>query len=394
MDSDKSKNTTETSSTPTPPSAPSTPEGTPPVVPPAATPSSTPTPAPASPNATPPTPPNPPGTESKQKSSSNVLFLVGGLLILAAAVLGGLYFFMGHKSEKNGQDKTATAGNKPVIKLAVNPWQASELNAAIAKIILEEKMGYKVQLIQVDEYKQWPALAKGELDGALEVWPSGHTDDIKKYIDTDKSVEDGGPLGPVGKIGWYIPKYLVEQHPDLATWKGFADPKNTALFASGSANGTFYTGDPTWTQYDDQIIKNLHLPFAVKTLGSEDALIKQVDLTYNKKLPIVFYFWTPHWAHAVYDLVPVELPAYTDDCYKNLKGGVNCDYPKDPLKKVFATGLKTKAPDAYQFLKKFNYTNEDQIRMLASEQLKKQKPEEVARNWINNNEAVWSLWIQ
>ena len=26
------------------------------------------------------------------------------------------------------------------------------------------------------------------------------------------------------------------------------------------------------------------------------------------------YWWTPQWANAKYDLVEVELPAYTDEC--------------------------------------------------------------------------------
>lgn len=339
----------------------------------------------------PPTPPSqPPQPEKAGKKSFKLLFLLSAVLI-AVGVLLVAYFVTGNKTTPPQQQSVA---KKPTIKLAVNPWKASELNAMIAKILLEEKMGYSVQLVNIDEFKQWPSLAKGDIHAALEVWPSGHKDDITKYIVNDKSVIDGGLLGPVGKIGWYIPKYLVTEHPDLATWEGFKDPKNTVLFASASGKGQFYTGDPTWTQYDDQIIKNLTLPFEVQTLGSEDALIKKVDELYTQKKAVVFYFWTPHWAHAVYDLVPVELPVYNEDCYKDLKSGVNCDYPKDPLQKVFWSGLEGYAPDAYQFLKKFNYTNEDQIRMLAALQLKKQSTEEAARNWINNNEAVWQLWIQ
>jgi glycine betaine/proline transport system substrate-binding protein len=329
--------------------------------------------------------------ESGGKNFSG-LFLGLGLLIVVVLISAAGALFLSHKTQT---PQKATVAQKPVIKLAVNPWKASELNANIAKVILEEKMGYKVQLVPVDEYKQWPLLAKGELHASLEVWPSGHKDDITKYIKSDKTVENGGALGPIGKIGWYIPRYLMNEHPELATWKGFIDPKNAALFAvAPGGKGQFYTGDPTWTQYDAEIIKNLGLPFEVQTLGSEDALIKKIDQTYAQKKPIVFYFWTPHWAHAVYDLVPVELPAYTDACYKDLKNGVNCDYPRDPLQKVFWSGFKDYAPDAYQFLRKFNYTNDDQIRMLAALELKKQSTAQVARDWVRNNEAVWQLWMQ
>jgi glycine betaine/proline transport system substrate-binding protein len=336
---------------------------------------------------------NPPNKNdlSVKKGYLKKIFLSITLFLVIFISFISVYLFLGKRTLDTNEKKIS---QKPVIKLAVNPWQASELNAQIAKILLEEQMGFSVQLIPVDEFAQWESLAKGDIDASLEIWPSGHKNDINKYIKSEKTVEDAGGLGPIGKMGWYIPMYLRNEHPELTTWEGFKDPKNIALFAdSGNGVGQFYTGDPTWIQYDDQIIKNLGLNFEVKVLGSEDALIKKVDIAYNQKKPIVFYFWTPHWAHVLYDLAPVQLPVYTDECYSNLKGGVNCDYPSDQLMKVFWIGFKNYAPTAYQFLKNMNYTNQDQIGMLASVQIDKNSVEQVARNWITKNESVWKLWI-
>ena len=41
-----------------------------------------------------------------------------------------------------------------------------------------------------------------------------------EYIEKQKVVEDGGPIGVVGRIGWYMPTYMVTAHPELATWEG------------------------------------------------------------------------------------------------------------------------------------------------------------------------------
>jgi hypothetical protein len=90
-------------------------------------------------------------------------------------------------------------------------------------------------------------MAGGALHACLEVWPSGHAADIEEYIETDHAVQSAGPLGVVGKIGWYVPTYMVAQHPELVTWEGFTDPDNAALFrmpATGS-KGQFLAGDPT-----------------------------------------------------------------------------------------------------------------------------------------------------
>lgn len=290
---------------------------------------------------------------------------------------------------------TATP-TRPIVKLAVSPWVASEINAVVAKILLEEKMGIQVEIVPIDEYAQWDALAKGELHAGLEVWPSGHGENIKKYIQEEKSVEDGGPLGPVGKISWYIPSYLRRDHPELATWEGFKDPANVALFATAETGGKgrFLAGDPSWVQYDADIIRNLGLDFTVVRLNSEEALLAALDSAYKKQEPILLYFWTPHWAHTIYDLVPVELPPYSDACYaKKAEGGINCDYPSDPLFKIFWSDFKTYSPQAYQFLKKMNYSNLDQIAMLAVVQLEGKSVEEAARGWIAENEQVWKAWL-
>ncbi|MCX6046142.1 MAG: ABC transporter substrate-binding protein [Chloroflexi bacterium] len=296
-----------------------------------------------------------------------------------------------------GGDAAATvapAADKITIKLAANPWSASALNVNVAKILLE-KIGYSVEITDIDENAQWAALASGDLHASLEVWPSGHQKNITDYIDT-KQVENGGPLGPVGKIGWYIPTYMVEAHPELATWEGFKKPENAKLFATAETgdSGQFLAGDPGWVQYDTDIIKNLGLALKVVQSGSETAVLSAVDAAYSRKAPILFYFWTPHSVHAKYQLTEVKLPEYTPECYaKATEGGVACDYPADVLFKIFWPALKDKAPEAYQLLKNMNYTTKDQIDMMAAVDLKKQTTEEAAQAWVEANEKVWSAWM-
>ncbi len=291
---------------------------------------------------------------------------------------------------------TVATGAKPIIKLAENPWSASSLNVAVAKILLEEKLGYKVEIVTIGESAQWPAIANGDLDASLEVWPSGHAEDIAEYIDKQKVVENGGPLGPVGKIGWYIPSYLLANHPELATWEGLKKPENVALFATAETGkqGQFLTGDPSWTQYDADIIRNLGLDFKVVTAGSEEAVLAALDAAYSRKAPILFYFWTPHWVHAKYDLTEVKLPPYSKECYaKAASGGVACDYPPDNLFKIFSTKLAQKAPDAYTLLKNMNYSTGDQIKMIAAVELDNKSVEQAARDWLDANQSTWQAWL-
>ncbi len=290
------------------------------------------------------------------------------------------------------------ARSGPII-LVENPWTASSLNVNVAKLILEKEMGYEGEIILLDESVQWVAIGAGDAHASLEVWPSGHQQNVEKYINELGVVVNGGPLGPVGKIGWYIPTYMLDDHPELATWEGFLDPANAALFATAETGdkGQFLAGAPGWTQYDEQIIANLGLNLEVVYAGSEEAILAAVKSAYRRQEPILFYFWTPHSIHAEYDLTEVALPEYTDECYAGVAEGktedVACDYPADELFKIFWAGLEEAYPDVFAFLSAMNYTTEDQIAMVAAVELDGLTPEEAAEAWVEENEDLWREWL-
>ncbi|MGQ0602797.1 MAG: ABC transporter substrate-binding protein [Anaerolineales bacterium] len=283
------------------------------------------------------------------------------------------------------------AAPKPTIKLAANPWDGSRVNVEVAKILLTKELGYTVEIVEIDENGQFPALASGDLSATLEIWPSGHAQDRIDYIDSGK-LEDLGALGVVGKISWYIPTYMLQKNPELATWEGFK--ASGAMFKTAETGdlGQFLGGDPSFVQYDEQIITNLGLPLKVVYAGSEQAILSALDAAYARQEPVLFYFWTPHAIHAKYDLTPVKLPDYTDACYADT-AKVACDYPPDVLYKAGNAKLKTDAPEAYTLLKNMNYTTKDQINMLADITANGKTPEAAAQTWVDANKSVWEKWL-
>jgi glycine betaine/proline transport system substrate-binding protein len=314
------------------------------------------------------------------------LAVIGAALVLLGAGCGEDEPAPG---EKPGQDVT--------LRIAVNPWTGSAVNANVAKILLEREYGYNVELVDIDENAQFPEIASDKLDASLEVWPSGHAADINRYIEgrrggplRDGGIIDAGRLGLIGNIGWWIPTYLVEEHPELARWQGLRGGEDLV-------NGEFLAGDPTFVSYDREIIKNLGLNLRVVNTGSERALLRAIDEAYSAKRPFLTYFYTPHWAHAKYDLTEVQLPAYDEECEEAARDrdgqGYDCDYANDVLFKMVWLGLQDKAPEAYSFLKKFNYTTDDQQEIAFEADSQGLSVGQAAQQWIEQNPNVWRPWL-
>jgi len=299
-----------------------------------------------------------------------------------------------------GDDSEAAGGggDKPTITLVANAWTASALNVAVAEQLIESELGYAVETVTVDENEaMFTGLADGSLDAVLEVWPSGLTDTETAFMD-DGSVVAIGELGAVGEIGWFVPSYVIDEHPELATWEGYGSDDAAALFSTASTGdrGRFLGTDPSYSQFDEQIIENLGLPFQVEYSGSEPATVAELDARVAANEPILMYWWTPTAAVAKYDLVKVDLPAYTEECGEHAASGdglVDCDYPEDVLIKLASGRLEEKAPDIYAFLQKFTITTEDQLEMLPSAEIEQEPVADVAAAWIDDHQDTWKAWL-
>ena len=295
-----------------------------------------------------------------------------------------------------GGDPTGKTG--AAITLAVNPWTGSAVNANVAKVVLEAQLGTTVNLVDLDENATWVGMDKGEVDGVLEVWPSGHAADVQTYVTDKKSVVCMGLLGPAAKIGWYVPTAVVKEHPELATWQGFADPKLAKLFATPESGdlGQFLMGDPSYVTFDEQIIANLKLPLKYVVAGSESALLTAIDKAVADKTPLLLQFWKPHWKQLKVELTEVKLPDLTHACLDSAKaadGKYACDYAADTLFKAASAGLAKKNPAAFSFLEKFSLTTDQQSQIAGYVDADGMTPLDAAKKWVDANPDVVKGWL-
>ena len=107
---------------------------------------------------------------------------------------------------------------------------------------------------------------------------------------------------------------------------------------------------------------------------------------------LIGYFWEPQYIHAEVPMKRVALPPYKEGCDKD-KAKVACDYPPYTLNKIARAKWVEAGGPAVDFLKKFNWTNDDQNQVAADIAAGKSY-DEAAKNWIDKNQDKVKAWLQ
>ena len=292
-----------------------------------------------------------------------------------------------------GATTAASSGtSKPCGKVTINEasWVGSSANVYVVKNLLETKLKCNVSITKIAEIPVFQAMSDGKVDVVLEDWQ--HTPEYQKYEKQLGTVVDVGSNGVVGHIGWYTPKYVVDEHPELATWEGLKTQWSLFKSPEAGGKGMLLDGDPSYVTNDEPLVKNLGLNLKVVYAGGEASQITQVRQAYKSKKPILFYWYTPQWLNAELELAEVKLPERTEGCDADAKK-VKCAYPDYDLRKLASKKFVDSGSPAVDVVKKFKWTADDQNAVAVMIARDKMKPDEAAAKWVQENTDKVSAWL-
>ncbi|MEV0163792.1 ABC transporter substrate-binding protein [Nonomuraea fuscirosea] len=318
--------------------------------------------------------------------------LFAGLMAVAfaAAGCGGATVDSSSTSTAAPQAGASSAAAGGTVKIAINPWVGYEASANVVAYLLKNELKYNVELPEIKEQLAWEGFETGDVDVIIENW--GHPDLKKQFIEEKKTAQEAGSTGNKGIIGWYVPKWMADKYPDITDYKNLNKYADLFKTSESGGKGQLLDGDPSYVTNDEALVKNLKLNFKVVTGGSEAALLKSATQAQEQKKALLFYFWTPHWIFDKVDLVRVNLPAWTEGCDADPKK-VACDYPEMDLDKIVSTKFAQTGGKAYELVKNFSWTNEDQNAVANDMTNNGMTGEEAAKKWIEANTAKWQAWI-
>jgi glycine betaine/proline transport system substrate-binding protein len=299
------------------------------------------------------------------------------------------------KEEPTGGGDGGAAAGKDCGNVIINEnaWAGSTANVYIAKAVLEDELGCEVEVTKLAEIPVFQAMADGKVDAVLEDWQ--HVDEYEQYIEKQKTVVMGGPLGVEGHIGWFTPQYVMDENPEFKTWEGLKGKEDVF-------NNEFLGGDPSYVQKDKELIKALGLDLKHVTAGAEPAQVARWSQAYKQEEPVLFYWYTPQYLNQEYDLAEVKLPPRTEankDCKDDAKEGgdpeqYKCEYDITIINKLFSKKFADSGSPAYDVLSKMELTNEDQELVAKAIAGDKQDPEEAGADWVADNQDKVQAWLE
>ena len=223
----------------------------------------------------------------------------------------------------------------------------------------------------------------------------------------DKYVEDAGTVAHnqpyAGTQQMYVPAYLSDK---IKSFKDLKDPAIAALFdKDGNGKGEYWAGDASWpitkiwqVKMKDYGLSDLWEPEIVS-----DATFKaQLKAAYDNQKPILFYYWTPEWIHAAYDLTPLQEPNYTEGCMELKLDGEDwletskaaCATPDAAVYVAYSKSLEKRNPDVARFLSQIKLDPAAVNGWILKVGRDKMDPQDVAEDWIAANMDTVNEWIK
>ena len=292
------------------------------------------------------------------------------------------------------------------VKIADMNWNSASLIANIDKFILEHGYDCDTELVPGDTMPTGTSMIeKGEPDIAPELWSNALKDALDKGIAENRLVKAGQSLSDGGEEGFWVPEYMVEQFPEVATIEGVIKHAKDFPHPEDDSVSGFYGCPAGWNCQisSSNLFRALNLEeagFELIDPGSAAGLSGSISRAYERQEPWLGYYWAPTAILGKYKMVKVDFGTGVDlEEFTGCTTQENCldpkptMYPPSPVDTVTTTDFKKRAPQAFEYLAKRSFTNNEMNSLLAWMEDNQADGQYAAENFMFNHEAVWSAWV-
>lgn len=289
-------------------------------------------------------------------------------ILMMIIVSVAAFVFIGCGQEGGSAKKTAN--------LVYANWEEGIAYTHLAKVVLEDKMGYDVTITASDVAPAYASVAAGDMDAFMETWlPTLHKDYIEKYGD---DLTDLGHVYEGTLSGLAVPQYMLDAGittvSDLLSEEAMSKLDKTITGIDAGAGIMSTT--------ENKLMPSYGLTDAGYSLmaSSGPAMMAALKDAYESEEWIVVTAWKPHSMFGYFDMDFLE----QDGEQVWGAGNIHITGRKD---------VKEDKPELAQFLSNMQLTTAEVGSLMVAIAESSASEEEAAREWLKDNMEVVEDWI-
>lgn len=288
-------------------------------------------------------------------------------LILIIAFMGVMLLGCGGQNSADNGTKPGTDQQPQQVTLLYVEWACATATTHVAADILENEMGYQVELIPVSAALMYEGLANDDGDGMLCAWlPITHEEYMNKL---GSELVDLGPNMEGAKLALTVPEYV--EINSIEEMNEVKDKFNGEIIGIDPGAGIMGRAE--------QAIEDYNLDYTLME-GSDATMVAALKTAIDRNKWIVVTGWIPHWKFAAWDLKTLEDP--------KLSFGED-----ETINTLVRTGLQADMPEVYEFLDNFHWTPDDLSRAMVLAEENDNDSKAAASQWVEENQELVQSWL-
>ena len=277
-------------------------------------------------------------------------------------------------------------------------WTSAQLQNHIARHIVENGYGYPTIAVSDTTLQSLQALRDGDSHVMMEIWLPRLSLVWEEARESGEVFSPGTSLGNDWRSAFVIPAYLQAQHPGLDSVEDLKDQRYKDLFKTAETGGkarlvSCVIGWDCAGVNAEQVeayglADHVHMVNPI----SGQALDASLNDAYEKQEPWLGFQWGTSDPALLLDLVRLEEPEYSDECWRTTKA---CAYEDSTILIGVNSSLPDLAPDVVEFLRHWDFSIDVHLRSVVRwlDSNPEASREDAALHWLGSNVDVWSGWV-
>jgi len=326
---------------------------------------------------------------SEERTNSTKRILSPGMtaLVLASILLCVLTIpFSCGKTEPASSAESTPPRSRTVLTLVHPEWSTEIASANLFQAVLQERMGYTVELLALPVEEMWSRVASGEADILTGAWlPATQRDYYEEY---GSSLDDLGPNLEGARIGLVVPTHTPgrqtgpsgQNSRELVSIRSIEELKTTSDRFDGRIVGIESGAGIMARTRDAMDAYALTTDFYLEESDEERMVRRLSEAVYSGQW-IVFTGWRPHRIFELYNLRFLEDP-------RGIFG------QNEAIHTMVRRGFREEHPEIHAVLSRIHYSPEQLERLMRwIHENREDGPYRQALRWIQVNKSQVDSWV-